>query len=219
MQESPAFARAFPFIIFVVLTGLQDTCGEASRYWIYFAKTVVGIWLIWLSGRYVAEMRWEFSWRAVVVGVAVCTMWIGLDGYYRHWGTTNAIEAAKHYWNPMREFGGPLGCFFVVVRIAGSALVVPPLEETFYRSFLYRYIANPDFEKVPLNRVVWMSFLVTSLLFGFAHYQWLAGILCGLTYQWLVVRKGRLGEAMTAHAVTNFLLGVWVVWQCDWKFW
>ncbi len=52
------------------------------------------------------------------------------------------------------------------------------------------------------------------------HPQWLAGILCGLTYQGLVIRKGRLGDAMTAHAITNFLLGVYVVWKggAAWKF-
>jgi CAAX prenyl protease-like protein len=109
--------------------------------------------------------------------------------------------------------------FFIVVRIVGSTLVVPPLEEVFYRSFVYRTIAASDFQKVPLGYFAWVPFLVTSAIFGFAHYQWLAGILCGLSYQWLVIRKGRLGDAMTAHAITNFLLGVWIVWQGDWKFW
>jgi hypothetical protein len=61
--------------------------------------------------------------------------------------------------------------------------------------------------------------VVTSLIFGLVHYEWLAGILCGLVYQWLVIRKGRLGDAMTAHALTNLLLGLWVVWRGAWGFW
>jgi CAAX prenyl protease-like protein len=64
-----------------------------------------------------------------------------------------------------------------------------------------------------------MSFLVTSLIFGLSHREWLAGILCGFSYQWLVIRKGHLGDAVTAHAISNLLLGLWVVYQGAWKFW
>jgi len=51
---------------------------------------------------------------------------------------------------------------------------------------------------------------VTSLLFGFEHREWLAGIFCGFAYQGLVCWKKRLGDAITAHAITNALLGYWV---------
>jgi len=96
---------------------------------------------------------------------------------------------------------------------------VPPIEESFYRSFVYRYVAKPDFVSVPLGTFSWTPLLVTSALFGLVHFEWLAGLLCGLTYQALVIRKQRLGDAMTAHAITNFLLGVWVVWRNAWHFW
>lgn len=232
MQQSPIAARVFPLLIFVVLTCFQDSFGEAGRYWIYFAKTLAGVWLIWMARPLVAEMRWAFSWEAVVVGIAVFAMWVGLDGFYPHsWAEGKALLSGKtsatcygnvtNPWNPLRYFGEAslAGWFFVVVRTAGSALVVPPLEEVFYRSFLYRFVARSDFQKVPLSHFSWTALLVTSALFGFAHHQWLAGILCGLAYQWLVIRKGRLGDAMTAHGITNFLLAVWIVWKGDWKFW
>ena len=96
---------------------------------------------------------------------------------------------------------------------------MPPLEEVFYRSFLYRYLIRADFQSVPLSKFNWIAFLAVSGLFGFEHHEWLAGILCGFAYQGLVCRKGRLGDAMTAHALTNLLLGLWVVWQAAWHFW
>jgi CAAX prenyl protease-like protein len=105
------------------------------------------------------------------------------------------------------------------VRILGSSLVVPPIEEAFYRSFLYRYLAKANFLDLPLDRLVPGPFLGTAAIFGFSHNEWLAGILCGLAYQWLVLRRGRLGDAMTAHGITNFLLGVWVVSRGQWNFW
>jgi hypothetical protein len=112
-----------------------------------------------------------------------------------------------------------LAWFFIAVRILGSTFIVPPLEEVFYRSFLYRYFAKQNFLSVPLNKFLPLPFLATACAFGFSHNEWLAGIVCGAAYQWLVLRKNRLGDAMTAHAITNFLLGVWVVWRGAWNFW
>ena len=63
------------------------------------------------------------------------------------------------------------------------------------------------------------SFVIATLVFGFAHHEWLAGILCACIYHGLIFRKNRLGDAMTAHAITNFLLGLWVVWKGAWHFW
>ncbi len=212
---SPLLARVLPFAIFLGLTFLQGQFGEASRYWVYLGKTLVGFWLLWRSRPFVAEMKWAFSWEAVVVGVAVCVMWVGLDGLYPKFGQPGAA------WNPQTQFGAgsALAWLFTGARVLGSALVVPPLEEVFYRSFVYRYLTKADFLKVPLGTFAWGPLVVTSVVFGFEHYQWLAGILCGFAYQGLVCWKKRLGDAMTAHAITNFLLGVWVVGKGAWGFW
>jgi uncharacterized protein len=108
----------------------------------------------------------------------------------------------------------------IVIRIFGMTIIVPPLEEAFYRSLVYRYIVKYDFTKVALTHVDGVALGLSALLFGFAHFQWLPGILCALAFQWLVFRSGHLGDAITAHAITNFLLGVYVVWVGGeaWKF-
>jgi CAAX prenyl protease-like protein len=208
-------ARVAPFAIFLALTFCQGLFGEASRYWFYLAKTVVGAWLIIATWPVVAEMRWALSWQALAAGVAVFALWVGIDNFYPK------LTKASPAWNPCAQFGqgAPLAWLFIVARIAGSTLVVPPLEEVFYRSFIYRFIARPQFQEVPLGTFSWTPFLVTSAIFGFSHYEWVAGILCGFVYQGLVCWKKRLGDAMTAHAITNLMLGVWVVWKGAWHFW
>jgi hypothetical protein len=240
IQESPALVRVAPFILFLVFTSLQGHWGEASRYWLYIAKTIVGIGLVWFMRPFVTEMRWAFSWEAVVVGIGVFVVWVGLDGFYpsldqliqhyvcpmlkslglQSW-CPHPDAANKPPWNPLVQFGPgtPLAWVFIIGRILGSTFIVPPLEEVFYRSFLYRYIVKPDFMAVPLGAFHGVAFVVTAVIFGFSHYEWLAGILCGFAYQGLVLRKNRLGDAMTAHAITNFLLGIWVVWRGAWHFW
>lgn len=226
--SSPLALRLVPFAIFLALTFCQGQFGPASAYWFYLAKTLVGGWLIWAMYPLVTEMRWAFSWSAVFVGVGVFGLWVGING---EWTTQNSLwvklgfshppEKIAPVWNPHAQFGtgSPLAWLFIATRIFGSTFIVPPLEEVFYRSFLYRYVASQNFLSIPLNQFLARPFFLTALVFGLAHNEWLAGILCGLAYQWLVLRKNRLGDAMTAHAITNFLLGLWVVTRGAWQFW
>jgi CAAX prenyl protease-like protein len=212
---SPAYARVAPFIIFLGLTYLQNAFGEGGRYWFYLWKSLAGAWLLWEMRPYVAEMKPAFSWEALVVGVGVCVMWVGVSGWYPKFG-----EPPKP-WNPHVQFGQGAGMawFFILVHLLGSSLVVPPLEEVFYRSFLYRWFVKENFQAMPMRQFHGLSFVVTAMVFGSTHQEWLSGILCGFAYQWLVIRKDRLGDAITAHAITNFLLGLWVIWKNDWSFW
>lgn len=227
LGRSPALARVVPFVVFLGLTALQGTWGEASRYWIYLAKSVLGAAMVAAVWPVVRELRWTVSVEAIGVGILVFVVWIGADLVVP--GLSELLvqlglskpSVPEPPWNPFRAFGegSALGWCFVAVRILGSSLVVPPIEEMFYRSFLYRSVVNPAFENVPLN--VWHlpAAAVTSVVFGLAHQEWFAGILCGAAYQWLALRRGHLGDAMTAHGVTNALLGIWVVFQGAWKFW
>src|SRR5215469_14959058 len=185
LSRSPLAPRVVPFIIFIFLTAGQGRFGPESAYWFYLAKTLVGLWLIYEIRPLVWEMRWAFSWEAVVVGICVVVMWIGMDPYYPKLGFSKPVPANS---NPGLVFGqhSPLTAFFLLVHLFGMTVVVPPLEEVFYRSFLYRFIAKPDFLDVPLCQFLPLPFFATAVIFGIEHSQWLAGILCGMAYQWLV---------------------------------
>ena len=225
---SPTAARIAPFFIFLALTYCQGKFGTTSAYWFYLAKTFVGAWLVWEMWPFVLEMRWALSWEAIVVGIGIFAVWVGISGewttqnsLWNKLGLTHSQTGPLKSWNPNESFGenSPLAWLFILTRIVGSTLVVPPLEEVFYRSFLYRYITRPNFISVPFNRFFPWPFVATAAVFGFSHNEWLAGVLCGAAYQWLVIRKNRLGDAMTAHAITNFLLGLWIVCRSAWHFW
>jgi len=218
LEVSAIHARVIPYVVILLLTFLQDSGEGAQRYWLYLGKMLVGLWCIVEMRSLVPEMRWAFSWEAVAAGVLVFVIWVGLDPYYPKF---DFLVKAGEPWNPFKEFGSgsAMGWFFVGVRTFGSAVIVPPIEEAFYRSFLYRYFVRIEFTTLPLSHLHWLSLFVTSMLFGLAHYQWLGGLLCGLIYQGLVIRKGRLGDAMTAHGITNFLLGIWIVCKGAWNFW
>jgi hypothetical protein len=167
-------------------------------------------------------MRWAVSLEALFAGTLVFTIWLVLDVSYPK------LSQPGNTWDLPAHFGtgSAMVWFFAAMRITGSTLLVPLLEEIFYRSFLYRYIVAPNWIYTPHNQFNAKAFLVTSVIFGLTHQHWLAGVACGMIYQLLVIRTNRIGDAITAHAITNLLLGLWVVTQGfgfaekkQWYFW
>jgi CAAX prenyl protease-like protein len=121
-------------------------------------------------------------------------------------------------WNPT-DSRGEINWAMAIVRLLGAAAVVPIMEELFWRSLVLRWIRNPDFTSVAPAHAGAMALLVSSVLFGFEHHEWLAGVLAGLAYAGTYMRTGNLWCAVVAHALTNFLLGVWVLHTGRWQFW
>ena len=222
LQASPLLARVLPFVVFLALTSCQGSLGTESHFWVYLAKCVVGVWLIRVTWPLVSEMRWVISFEALLAGTLVFILWVALDVPYIK------FSQPDDSWNLQKQFAAApvMVWVFAGVRIAGSTLLVPMLEEVFYRSFLYRYILAPNWMFTAHSSFAVKPFLITSIVFGFTHQHWLAGIACGMIYQLLVIRTNRIGDAITAHAVTNLLLGVWVITQGfgyaekpQWHFW
>jgi len=222
LQASPLLARVLPFVVFLVLTSCQGSLGPESHFWVYLVKCVIGAWMIWVTWPLVSEMRWAISFEALIAGTLVFILWVALDVLYPKFSQPNDS------WDLQKQFGSlsVMVWFFAGVRLVGSTLLVPMLEEVFYRSFLYRYILAPNWMFTAHNSFAVKPFLITSIVFGFTHQQWLAGIVCGMIYQLLVIRTNRIADAITAHAVTNLLLGTWVITQGfgyadkpQWHFW
>jgi uncharacterized protein len=214
LKSSPLLVRAVPFVVFAILTVLQGQFHGSAPYWIYAFKTAVAGCLLWTLRREIPEMNWKFSWGAILIGIAVFAAWVGLDGLY-------PMLRREGSFNPDRVFGrgSALSVTLIAIRMLGASLIVPMLEEVFYRSFLYRYIIHSQFWKIPLGSFDWRAFLITGAVFGISHYEWLPGILCAFGYQALVCRKKRLGDAISAHCITNFFLSLWVVFHGSYQFW
>jgi uncharacterized protein len=212
---SPVLARTLPFAALALLTLLRGRWGDVAQYWIYSLEIVVGAFLLLLLRSRIQEMHWKFSWEAATAGIIVFLLWVGLDGYYP------SIANRSGAFNPERTFGAgsPMALAFIMIRLLGSSLIVPPIEEVFYRSFLYRYLIKSDILQIHLGHFEWLAFIVTGAIFGISHHEWLPGILCGFAYQGLVIRKKRLGDSISAHAITNLLLGLWIVFRKAYFFW
>ena len=140
---------------------------------------------------------------------------------YRDFSLLGALGLAGQAASPGQSPYDPAVCGWTLtwVRLAGSAFVIAPVEELFFRSFLYRWLQKGDWTKVPLSRFDLAAFLWTAGVFALEHHTRLAaGAMAGAAYGLLAVRRG-LGAAIVAHVVTNLALGLYVVQTGEWGFW
>ena len=111
------------------------------------------------------------------------------------------------------------GWALTICKLLGSAFVISVAEEYFFRGFLYRWLRKGDFLSIDPSRYDAQTFWLVVLVFGLEHDRWLAGMMAGAVYGWIVLRTGRLGPAIVAHATTNLALGVYVILSRQYGFW
>ncbi|MCC2972031.1 CAAX prenyl protease-related protein [Massilia sp. IC2-476] len=215
-----AWARILPFgayIFFIILGDMLERTGmsRADLRWLYPVQIAVVALLLGVNWRSYHELRAPLPGLkqlllALLVGVLVLVLWVNLDAPWMTVGSSPGYDPRTN---------GELDWLLILIRIAGAALVVPVMEELFWRSFVMRWVDAADFEALDPARVGIKGFLVSVVLFGFEHNLWLAGIVAGVAYSLLYMRHRNLWSAVIAHAVTNGLLGVWVVATGSWAFW
>ena len=222
--QHPAVARVAPFAAFVVLLGfasLLDRTGaldaEDMR-WLHLARGAAAALLLAIFWRKYVELLDVRQCRArewllaVAAGLVVFALWIQLD---RGWAT---LGGGGPGFDP-RGADGQIDLLLAGLRLASLALVVPVMEELFWRSFLMRWLDAPAFAFADPRRTSLRAFLLVAILFGLEHDLWLAGIFSGIVYNWLYVRTGRLWIPIAAHAVTNGALGAWILATHSWHLW
>jgi CAAX prenyl protease-like protein len=221
MLNRAAWVRILPFAAYMLFIVVQDVLerlgfSSAALRWLYPLKIGIVALLLAFFWRQYAELRHTrpgpsvASLAAVAAGVIVLVLWISLDAGWMIVGSAPGFDP---------RVDGHLDWAWIAVRIAGAALVVPVMEELFWRSFLMRWIEQTDFEKVDPRQIGLKGFVITIVLFGFEHNLWLAGIVAGAAYSALFMRHRTLWSPILAHAVTNGLLGVWVVSTGSWSYW
>ncbi len=156
----------------------------------------------------------------LLIGVLVAVLWIVPErsSFYRTWfcwplGSLPPAPSAPSPYDP-----AVCGWALTIAKLVGSAFVIAPVEEVFFRSFLYRWLQNRDFRAVPLSRFNLSAFLWTIFLFTLEHDRPLAAALAGALYGFAAIRFGLAG-AITAHVTTNLLLALHVIFSHSWAFW
>jgi len=228
-MERAAIPRTVPFALYMTFIGLEELlrllAGQGiisfsahSLYYLYPLKTlsVAAVLLLFIPRcREITPRDLSNFGRttvSILVGLTVFILWINMDWQF---GTIGKPQG----FNPTLLSDGFSRNAMTLVRLVGAVIVVPVMEELFWRSFLIRYIIDHDFTKVTIGRFTCLSFLISTALFGMEHNFFLAGMMAGVAYNLLLYYTRSISQCIVAHAVTNLALGIYVINTGKWYFW
>lgn len=187
----------------------------------YIVKTFLAAALIIYFWRNYTPIRWNYAWLGVLVGILGIVQWVGMEKLLLHlW--PNYPRLHVEVYDPFKELGAhpALMWSFMIIRWAGATLVVPFMEELFWRDYLWRTVEAPnDFKSTPLGGMDWKAIALVAVFFASVHVQWMTALAWGLMIAGLLIYTRSLGACIIAHGVTNFLLGLYVQITGDWYFW
>jgi len=220
LLRSPALPYVAPFAAFLAFLAFRQAVplSDLTEQLVCFGVIIP---LLVFVSRPVIDLRVSNFLGTAAVGVAVFVLWIGPDrlipGYRDFWLFSNPVTgrvqagvsaAARDDWAVL------------ALRALRASIIVPILEELFWRAWLMRWLIQPDFEKVKLGNYSAKAFWIVALLFASEHGPyWEVGLVAGVIYNWWMVRTRSLGDLILAHGITNACLSAYVVFAGHWEYW
>lgn len=198
--SDPAVARIAPFSVLLVSSllsaaiFLQPEAGYPMRA-ILMAASVT---LFWRAYR--AELR-PVDALSLLAGGAVALFWL----FFRIGDNSLTVTAIL---GPASQ---AVVAIWVSCRIVGTVLLVPFIEEMFFRGYLLQRL---DFGGC-LGKGAALG--ISSILFGALHSNLVLASASGLVFGLLALRKRRIFDAVVAHATANGLIAAWALWTGDWS--
>lgn len=205
-----------PMALFLIITYFLEK-DDANYPMVYIAKAIVVT---------IALILFKSTWRdlkfdakmivpGVVVGLVAFALWIGIEKIpYPH------FLGERTGFNPYEKITDDgMRAAFMGFRFFGLVLMVPLMEEIFWRSFLIRYASTPDYQSLAVGEFTWQGFAIVAGLFAASHPEWLAALVFAVIMGLLLRQTKSLFACFVAHLVTNLALGIYVVTQKQWQFW
>src|SRR4051812_33987389 len=218
-------AYLLPMIVFLALLYVGTTW---QRFYpaAYVARAVIVAGLLIYLWPHYTKISWRYWWLGAILGVVGIVQWVGMQLWLQ--GRFAIFQPGENTFDPTKAFASPAALYaFYAVRLAGAVLVVPVMEELFWRDYLWRWIIAPnDFKLAKVGEWDWRALVIVSLAFCVVHGNWaLTAVAWGVMIGGLLAWTRSLGACIVMHATTNLLLGAWVLWSHyvrhvpRWDFW
>jgi exosortase E/protease (VPEID-CTERM system) len=209
--HNPSIPFLLPFAV-ILAAGMISQAAADGFEWLYPLRFFLAALVLFLYRRDYRRLEcWRLSWFPLLAGGAVFIIWIALD---------RGTDTGERIAIGLATLPAPARLCWLGFRTLASITTVPLAEELAFRGFLFRRFISSEFESVEFTRFSYTALIASSVLFGFMHgNRWLAGTLAGGIYAFSMLRRGRIGDAVAAHAVTNGLLSAWVLTGNRWYLW
>ena len=199
--------------------------------WLYPVQTVIYLFILFTWRKYYHFAPHQDLLYAAAVGAVGIAIWLAPGYLYR------TVPLQDGWW---RHFGFASRCFgfdptavwdagtfqyrlVVVFRFLRLVVVVPLVEEIFWRGFLMRYLADldGDYWQVPFGTHHRRCLVIVTGMFVLIHspVDYAAALIYGLLAYHVAVKTKSLSACVVMHAVANLLLGIYVMATQQWGYW
>jgi exosortase E/protease (VPEID-CTERM system) len=207
-------------LLAILAAGLLTVAASDGFEWMYALRLIAALAVFYAYRSHYLRMDWRFGWLGPAAGVLVFAFWIPLDhSIARDAATSNGVILTGIAEGLARLSSGRRAAWILVRTLAGVT-TVPLAEELAFRGYIARRTMSADVESVSYGSLSVAAVLASSLAFGILHGRmWLAGTLAGVVFAVVARLRGRLGEAVAAHATANLLIALWVIARGDYSLW
>ena len=184
------------------------------QYWIFPLQTFVCAAILCTQRRHYVFTPMKGFGFATLIGLVALAIWIAPQMILGRAPRTDGFD-------PYRFGDGWPFWLNLSLRILRMVVIVPLVEEIFWRGFLLRYLVRSEFDTVPMGTFTWLSFAITTAAFCFEHSQpdWPAAALTGALFNLVAYRTRSLAACVLTHAITNLALALYILHTKQWGFW
>ena len=226
IASRPELAFITPFMVYLLLLGvgarLPDTWQPAA----IAVRGVASLAAVWAIRRHLPAWGRPHWWIVLAGGALVGWGWVVGQHVFDQLGLPSHLPlypgGAKALVDPRDALGaGTLFWTTWGLRLSVACTAVPVVEELFWRAYLLRALIDwHHFDRVPLGRFTWVSFLGTALLSTLQHPDnWGVSVLCWLVYNVVFYWTRSILCLVLLHGMTNLVLYLLVLRVGDWSFW
>jgi CAAX prenyl protease-like protein len=220
LTRHPAVPYVLPFAIFLFFLAVQSHIPLDQKIEFPLRVLILGA-VLWFFSRHVIDLRVRNFAGSTGIGVVVFVIWVAPDllwpDYRSHWLFQNLLTGTRDSSIAEGVRTDFLVLFFRTLR---AVIIVPIVEELFWRGWLMRWLVSSEFHKLPLGAYTRSAFWITAVLFASEHGPyWEVGLIAGIAYNWWIIRTRSLGDLIYTHAVTNACLCAFILLTNRWEYW
>lgn len=220
LEDNPSVRYVAPYALFLIFLAVFPRLPIDARFEAPLRVILLGLICYVCWPREIA-IRPRFWLAGTAIGAAVFFLWIAPDvlspAYRQGPLFSNSIVGHLHSSIPASQLRS---AWILGWRTARAVLIVPIVEELFWRAWLMRWLIRTDFQRIPLGAYAPFAFWATAILFACEHGPyWDVGLVTGVIYNWWMIRSKSVADCILMHAVTNAILSGYVIAAGQWQYW
>ncbi|WP_373355621.1 exosortase E/protease, VPEID-CTERM system [Pseudoroseicyclus sp. CXY001] len=196
--EDRAMALILPFVVFM-LTGLIFNGIFAEPEIAYPIRIGLVALTLWPFRRLCREMMHRPEMVGIGAGIVVGILW-----------AVTAPAGNGALGTALGELAPWALALWVLIRVLGTSIIVPIVEEALFRGYiLLDWLDGPGWPRKAF------AIAASTLPFAFLHGRLLAAGLAGLVFALVALRRGKVSDAIWAHAIANLIVAIWALAMGD----